>query len=125
MVETIYGQVVAKANHYMAVPDKDGKRRIIKDSAIRAYEESFCIQCRKYRGMKINEPFILNVKVFFTDNNHDLDNAIKTILDCLQYCEAITNDNLLVKLNAEKGISRTKPRIEYSIERVNRNLFDC
>lgn len=124
MTETIFGQVVAKANHYMAVPGKDGTRRIIKDSAVRNYEASFSLQCKKYRNAMINEPFVFNVKVFFTDNNHDLDNAIKTILDCLQYCGAITNDNLLTKLNAEKGISRNRPRIEYSIERVNRNLFD-
>lgn len=124
-IETIHGQVVAKANHYMAVPNKDGTRRIVKDSAIRAYETSFALQCKKYRGAMINEPFVFTVKVFFTDNNHDLDNAIKTILDCLQYCKAITNDNLLMKLNAEKGISKTNPRIEYSIVKVNRNLFDC
>ena len=36
-IETIYGEVVAKANHYQAVPDKGGGRRIIKDDAIVEY----------------------------------------------------------------------------------------
>ena len=33
-METIHGQILAKANHYMSVPGKAGERRIIKDEAI-------------------------------------------------------------------------------------------
>ena len=43
--ETIYGEVIAKANHYMAVPDGAGGKRIIKDDVIRAYEACFALQC--------------------------------------------------------------------------------
>ena len=31
-IETIYGQVIAKANNYQAVPGKDGQKRIISGS---------------------------------------------------------------------------------------------
>ena len=37
-IETIYGQVIAKANNYQAVPGKDGQKRIIKNDRIREYE---------------------------------------------------------------------------------------
>lgn len=40
IIETIYGQIVAKANHYMSVPGKGGAKRIIKDEVIRAYVEN-------------------------------------------------------------------------------------
>lgn len=30
-VEVIHGQIIAKANHYQAVPGKSGAKRIIKD----------------------------------------------------------------------------------------------
>ena len=30
-VEVIHGQIIAKANHYQAVPGKFGQKRIIKD----------------------------------------------------------------------------------------------
>ena len=40
-VEVIHGQIIAKANHYQAVPGKSGTKRIIKDEKIRAYEHSF------------------------------------------------------------------------------------
>ena len=121
--ETIYGQVVAKANHYQAVPGKNGERRIIKDAAIRNYETSFVLQCRKYRDMKINRPFRFECDVYYTDNNHDLDNSIKTVLDCLQMAGAITNDNLMHELTARKHISQ-QPRITFGIEVLQKSLFD-
>ena len=120
--ETIYGQVVAKANHYQAVPGKNGEKRIIKDSVIRDYEKNFCVQCRIYRGKMINRPFRFVCDVYNRHNNYDLDNSIKTILDCLQYCDAITNDNLMVELKAAKHTSKN-PRIEFSIEVLQMDLF--
>lgn len=63
ITEVIQGQIIAKANHYQAVPGKDGARRIIKDEKIRAYEKSFALQCRIYRNKRISGRFRLFVKV--------------------------------------------------------------
>ena len=52
-VEIIHGQIVAKANHYQAVPGKFGKKRIIKDEVIRAYEHSFMEQCKVSRNRRM------------------------------------------------------------------------
>ncbi len=112
LTEIIWGQPVSKANSYMAVPDGAGGRRIIKNEKIRAYERSFSEQCRIYRGKQINRPFRLHIVVYESSNSFDLDNCLKTILDCLQYCGAITNDNLCVGIDAEKRIDRQYPRIE-------------
>lgn len=116
--EIIHGQVVAKANHYMAVPSKDGEKRIIKDKRIREYERSFQAQCKVYQGRKINYPFKLRIAVYFHSPRCDLDNSLKTILDCLQMCDAITDDNLCYRIAAEKRIDRNNPRIEFKIERL-------
>lgn len=121
--ETIYGEVVSKANHYQAVPDKGGTRRIIKDKAIREYEANFMRQCKVYRDRNIDSEFIFNVDVYYLNRKHDLDNAIKTILDCLQYCKAITDDNLMMQLNARKHIVKHHPRIEFSIVKLAESLF--
>lgn len=124
--ETIKGQPVAKANNYQAVPDKGGGRRIIKTARLREYERRFAAQCRKYRGAGINFPFSLTARVFFRSAASDLDNALKTLLDCLQYAGAITNDNLCAKLEAEKNTDEDNPRIEYKLERHDlppRGLF--
>lgn len=121
--ETIQGQIVGKANNYQAVPDKQGGKRIIKNAAIRRYEKSFSKQCSIYRDKRINKPFVLVVHVFESKLSYDLDNALKTLLDCLQYVEAITNDNLCVGIRATKHIDRGCPRVTFAIQEVEPSLF--
>lgn len=115
-IEVIYGQVVGKANNYQAVPDGNGGRRIIKNKVIRSYEKNFVRQCKVYKDRMINGRFILKVAVYYKDKSFDLDNSLKTILDCLQMVKAIVNDNLCYKIIAEKRIDRNNPRIVYGIQ---------
>lgn len=121
--EIIYGQVVAKANNYQAVPDGMGGRRIIKNKEVRQYERSFLSQCNVYRNKYISRPFRLVIKVFQSSNRYDLDNSIKTILDCLQYARAIKDDNLCMGITAEKKVDRMNPRIEYQLVELEPTLF--
>lgn len=113
-VEVIKGQVVAKANHYIA-----GKYaapgRFIKDKVIRQYENSFCEQCRIYKGMQIAEPFTFVADIYYISKRYDLDNSVKTILDCLQYAGAIVDDNLCTHIDVRKHIDRNNPRVEFRI----------
>lgn len=121
--EVIYGQVVAKANNYQAVPDGQGGRRIIKNDEVRRYEKNFLNQCKVYRNRLIARPFRLVVKVFESSSRYDLDNSLKTILDCLQYAKAIKDDNLCMSIQAEKRVDVYRPRIEYSIIEYEPTLF--
>lgn len=124
-VETIYGQVIAKASHYKAVPGKDGEKRIIKDEVIRSYERNFIEQCRIYRNRRISTRFRLFVRVFHSSERYDLDNSLKTVLDCLQMAEAITDDKFCVQIEAEKRIDRHCPRVEFALREVceQKSLF--
>ena len=63
-IEVIHGQIIAKANHYQAVPGKFGAKRIIKDEKIRAYEKSFMQQCKIYRNKGISSRFRLFTGLF-------------------------------------------------------------
>ena len=45
-VEVIHGQIIAKANHYQAVPSRNGEKRIIKDEKIRAMNAASCRNAR-------------------------------------------------------------------------------
>lgn len=123
--EVIHGQVIAKANSYMAVPGKFGTKRIIKNDAIRKYEQSFCKQCVKYRSQNIAGRFKLYVVVYHGSTRFDLDNSLKTILDCLQMVGAITNDSQCFEIQAIKRIDKRYPRIEFAILEVNeqKSLF--
>lgn len=120
--EIIYGQVVGKSNNYQAVPDGQGGRRIIKNDEIRRYERTFLSQCRIYKNRYISRPFRLIMKVFESSSRYDLDNSLKTILDCLQYAKAIKDDNLCVGIEAEKRVDKVRPRVEFSIEETEPRL---
>ena len=114
-IETIFGQIVAKANHYQAVPGRNGEKRIIKDDKIRAYERSFIEQCTKYRNRRISSRFRLFVRVWHSSVRFDLDNSLKTLLDCLQMVEAIMDDKLCFQIEAEKHIDKRNPRVEVAL----------
>ncbi|RHM45502.1 RusA family crossover junction endodeoxyribonuclease [Butyricimonas virosa] len=118
-IEVIHGQIIAKANHYQAVPGKLGMKRIIKDEKIRAYERSFMKQCQIYRNKRISSRFRLFVRVFHSSVRFDLDNSLKTLLDCLQMAGAITDDKLCFQIEAEKKIDKYHPRVEFAILEVN------
>ena len=121
--ETIYGQVESKANNYQVGNDKHGQRYIIKSEAIRAYERSFIEQCKVYKDRLINCHFTLYVVVYESSVRYDLDNALKTILDCLQMARAITDDNLCRKIVAEKRIDRQRPRVVFGIQEYEPKLI--
>lgn len=122
--ETIFGQVVAKANSYQAVPDSFGGKRIIKNQQIRRYEQLFSSQCKLYKGMGINAKFRLKIIVYQSSMRFDLDNSLKTVLDCLQMVGAITDDNLCYEIQAAKEIDKKRPRIIFSLEEIEPKLFD-
>lgn len=121
-IEVIHGQIIAKANHYQAVPGKLGTKRIIKDEKIRTYERSFAQQCKIYRNRGISSRFRLFVRVFHSSVRFDLDNSLKTLLDCLQMVGAITDDKLCFQIEAEKKIDKYHPRIEFAIMEVNKQI---
>lgn len=125
-VEIIYGQIIAKANHYQTVPGKGGTKRIIKDEIIRTYERSFMEQCKAYRNRRISSRFRLFVRVWHSSERFDLDNSLKTLLDCLQMVNAITDDKLCYQIEAEKHLDKYQPRIEFAILEVNeqKQLFN-
>lgn len=118
-IEVIHGQIIAKANHYQAVPGKGGIRRIIKDEKTRAYERNFMKQCQIYRNKRISSRFRLFVRVFHSSVRFDLDNSLKTLLDCLEMAGAITDDKLCFQIEAEKKIDKYHPRVEFAILEVN------
>lgn len=114
---TILGHVPSKANNYKIVYIA-GHASIDKNSSVKKYEQDFYMQIGKYRNLMINGFFELYVRVYFETMSPDLDNSLKTILDCLQYTKTIKNDNKCVKIVAEKFIDKVNPRVEFKIVEV-------
>lgn len=65
---------------------------------------------------------MLQVTVYYASARFDLDNSLKTLLDCLQYTGCITDDNLCYQILATKRIDRSKPRVEFQIKEINEHL---
>lgn len=122
--EIIHGQILAKANHYQAVPDTaNGGRRIILDEAFRAYAKSFKEQCHIYKDRGIDRPFLLFCHVWYSSSRFDLDNSLKTLLDLLQDVGAIKDDNLCIEIHSCKHLDPVRPRIEFAIAETEPRLF--
>jgi Holliday junction resolvase RusA-like endonuclease len=83
--------------------------------ALRDYENRFFMQSGQYRDLGIDKYFEFHCKVYYPSMRSDLDNSLKILLDCLQKCKAIKNDNLCVKVVAEKFIDKANPRVEFKI----------
>lgn len=115
---TVQGQAPSKSNTYKVIT-LNGHGSLAKQQALKNYESSFYWQLPAgYRGLGIEGPFELYIRVYFTTMAHDLDNSLKVVLDCLQYTKTIKNDNRCAKIVAEKFIDKDAPRIEFCIVEI-------
>jgi len=113
---TIIGTVPSKPNTYQIIV-VDGKRRLGKSKTLKDYEGSFYLQC-PIRNKNIQGFFKVQIDVFFPSLSHDIDNAAKIILDCLQSSKVIKNDNRCVELLMRKFKDAVNPRCVITIEEV-------
>mgnify|MGYP000264294700 CR=1 FL=1 len=84
-VEVIHGQIIAKANHYQAVRESPVQSALSRTEKIRAYEHSSCNSARHTRVGVISSRFRLFVRVYHSSVRFDLDNSLKTLLDCCKW----------------------------------------
>lgn len=114
---TIIGKCPSKSNQYEII--KKGATPSLKKSAsLAAYEKSFYLQCR-LRGLGMDKMFKFTMDVFYENMKPDLDNCLKVVLDCLQQCGVIKNDNQCVEIHIRKLIDKREPRIEFTLEPVD------
>ena len=118
MKQTILGTPPSKSNNYKIITI-NGHGSLAKTKALKEYEKSFYLQCNLYRNKNITGLFELHLNAFMPSNRQDLDNIFKVILDSLQHIKAIKNDNLCIKIVAQKFIDKLNPRIEFEIIEIN------
>jgi Holliday junction resolvase RusA-like endonuclease len=111
--QVILGKTPSKSNCYRIITVR-GNSTLGKTQALKAYENSFYLQCT-LRGLMITKKFKLTVDVFYPSNRSDIDNSLKAILDCLQACKVIKNDNQCVEIHIRKFVDTKEPRIELTI----------
>lgn len=112
--QTIMGNTPSKSNCYRIIT-LGGHGSLAKTQKMKDFENSFFMQCGIYRNLNIDKYFEYHCKVFYPSMRSDIDNSLKIQLDCLQKTKTIKNDNLCIKVVAEKFIDKEKPRIEFKI----------
>lgn len=115
--QVIYGTIPSKPNS-MKVVTINGHGSLAKTKTLKDYEKSFYLQCGKYRDKMITDYFNIDVDAYLPTMAHDLDNIFKILLDCLQSCKAIKNDNRCIEIHARKFIDKRDPRVEFTITPV-------
>lgn len=115
---TIKGNVPSKSNCYKII-NIAGHSSLGKSKALKQYEDSFFMQCGHYRNLNISSYFEFHARVYYPSMRSDIDNSLKILLDCLQRTKTIKNDNLCVKVVAEKFIDKENPRVEFEIVTVD------
>ena len=113
--KTIIGNVPSKSNCYRIIQIA-GHAKLGKTDALQRFERAFYMQCGgEYRNLNISKYFEFHARVYYPSMRSDIDNSLKVMLDCLQYTKTIKNDNLCVKVVAEKFIDKANPRVEFKI----------
>lgn len=111
--EVISGTPPSKSNGYKIITF-NGHASLAKSKALKDYEKLFFIQC-KNRNADIEGYFEFEMKAFLPSQRQDLDGLFKVVLDSLQVCKVIRNDNKCVKITAEKFLDKANPRVELKI----------
>jgi Holliday junction resolvase RusA-like endonuclease len=111
--QVIKGKTPSKSNCYRVITI-NGHSSLGKTKAMKDYEAQFFMQCT-LRGQMITRKFKLSADVYYPSNRSDIDNSLKAILDCLQSCKVIKNDNQCVELSIRKFVDAREPRVELTI----------
>jgi len=122
---TIYGNVPSKSNCYriIALPGKlkrDGRRgkprgSLAKTEELKTYELNFDKQLTGVHRKHLTCKITAHLDVYYDSERPDLDNALKTILDCLQKGCVIANDRQVRRIIAERFLDRKNPRVEITL----------
>jgi Holliday junction resolvase RusA-like endonuclease len=111
---TITGNVPSKSNCYKVI--RLGSRcGLGKQKHLTSYENSFKLQMLEYKYDLIESEFKFIVDVYYNSRRPDLDNSFKVVLDCLQKCNYIKNDNKCIEIQARKLLDKENPRIEFEV----------
>ena len=110
----IKGNCPSKSNQYKVIR-LGSKCSLCKQTQLKTYENSFASQMSKYDYEIIENNFKFEIDVYYDSRRPDLDNSLKSTLDCLQKCKAIKNDNKCIEIIARKHLDKENPRIEFVI----------
>lgn len=122
VILTIHGNPPSKSNQYRvrAMVQKGKKPRAIlyKSAELKSYEKSFIEEIPENCKVDMIGDLNMAVVCYFSSRRPDVDNAAKSILDCLQKGGVIRNDRSVMKLTLIKELDKDNPRVDIAIKRI-------
>ena len=108
----IKGNCPSKSNGY-----RISGNRLVKTALCRRFESQFSVDMdNKFKGIKHNKIFELQIIVYFSSYASDIDGCSKILLDCLGMYDVIKNDNKCIRISKyEKYVDRKNPRVEMTL----------
>lgn len=93
--------------------------RIVVSEVGRVYKEEagWLAYSQLPAGFPTSGPITLDIFIYFKDHRkHDLDNALKVMLDAMKGIVYVDDDQI-VEMRVRKGYDKVNPRCEFCIER--------
>ncbi len=111
---TILGHVPAKSSKQRVGISKSGRPYMYTAGAVKQYAEDFAKQINRTHKIYGEWDGGLNVQfvVYAPHRKQDLDSYSKILLDLMQECGIIKNDNRIEELYLRRYIDAENPRVE-------------
>lgn len=124
MIQTIRlpGEVPAKKNRQRAIHMPGNRIGILKADVVRDYEEMTHIEVIGQKIKRIEGPIVLKMELVYR-RNRDVDGALTTIMDCLQFAGVYDNDMSIVDAQVTKRPAN-KGEIPHAVITLSEALQD-
>lgn len=95
------GEVPAKKNRQRAIHMPGNRIGILKADVVRDYEEMCAIEVIGQKLKRMEGPLTMHVELVYR-RNRDVDGALTTIMDCLQFAGVYDNDMSIITATVTK-----------------------
>jgi Holliday junction resolvase RusA-like endonuclease len=102
----------------MVQKGKKPRAILYKSAELKSYEKSFIEEIPENCKVDMIGDLNMAVVCYFSSRRPDVDNAAKSILDCLQKGGVIRNDRSVMKLTLIKELDKDNPRVDIAIKRI-------
>lgn len=117
----LYGVLYQKGNRRVIFRTKSGKTLCIKSVKAQKTVADFERQIKaQWKDAAITKPCILIAHIYYPNRRHDLEASL--LCDILQKAGVIQNDRLVERMALTKGLDPKNPRVELSIEVLDKSL---
>ena len=111
----VFGVIPSKSNSY-----KMGRGNFYRDDKVGQYEIDFHLQTGQIPKMTFdkNADLYVSYEFYLKNMSQDADNCEKTINDCLQKFNIISNDKKIIEHHAKKISDKMNPRAIITIKEI-------